>query len=136
VPDLEIRCWATRHLEHPSLAARLLGPMMIMFLFIPILIFESAFNMDVPVLTRNLVPALTLAGPGLLISTALIGGLIHLLTPPAPGVGPDLRLPDLCHRPGGGYRPVQGGGCAKVPQHPDGGRQQPGRPAIPRAHRY
>jgi len=58
-----------------------LKPVMIMFLFIPILIFESAFNMDVPVLMRNLVPSLILAGPGLLISTALIGGLIYLLTP-------------------------------------------------------
>jgi CPA1 family monovalent cation:H+ antiporter len=71
--------------DYPVLAHALdelkLGPVMIMFLFIPILIFESAFNMDVPLLMRNLAPALTLAGPGLLISTALIGGLIHLLTP-------------------------------------------------------
>ena len=71
--------------DYPHLAHALdelkLEPVMIMFLFIPILIFESAFNMDVPVLMRNLVPSLTLAGPGLLISTALIGGLIHLLTP-------------------------------------------------------
>lgn len=71
--------------DYPDLAHALeelkLEPVMIMFLFIPILIFESAFNMDVQVLMRNLVPALTLAGPGLLISTALIGGLIHLLTP-------------------------------------------------------
>jgi CPA1 family monovalent cation:H+ antiporter len=52
-----------------------------MFLFIPILIFESAFNMDVPLLMRNLVPSLVLAGPGLLISTGLIGGLIYVVTP-------------------------------------------------------
>lgn len=56
------------------------GPAMIMFLFIPILIFESAFNMDVPLLLRNLGPTLVLAGPGLLLSTAIVGGLIHYLT--------------------------------------------------------
>jgi CPA1 family monovalent cation:H+ antiporter len=71
--------------DYPDLAHALdtlkLEPVMIMFLFIPILIFESAFNMDVPVLMRNLIPSLTLAGPGLLLSTALIGSLIHLLTP-------------------------------------------------------
>ncbi|MBT2991037.1 MAG: sodium:proton antiporter [Candidatus Thiodiazotropha sp. (ex Ctena orbiculata)] len=71
--------------DYPMLSHALdafkLEPVMIMFLFIPILIFESAFNMDVPLLMRNLVPSLTLAGPGLLISTALIGTLIHLLTP-------------------------------------------------------
>ena len=71
--------------DYPELSHSLdvlkLEPVMIMFLFIPILIFESAFNMDVPVLMRNLVPSLTLAGPGLLISTGLIGGLIYLLTP-------------------------------------------------------
>jgi len=45
--------------DYPALAHALdafkLEPVMIMFLFIPILIFESAFNMDVPVLMRNLV---------------------------------------------------------------------------------
>lgn len=71
--------------DYPDLAHALdqlkLEPVMIMFLFIPILIFKSAFNTDVPLLMRNLVPALTLAGPGLLLSTALIGILLHLLPP-------------------------------------------------------
>ena len=58
-----------------------LQPVMIMFLFIPILIFESAYSMDARELRRNLVPVLTLAAPGLLLSTALIGGLIWALTP-------------------------------------------------------
>lgn len=57
------------------------GPAMIMFLFVPILIFESAYNMDVPLLLRNLGPTLVLAGPGLLLSTSIIGGLIYYLTP-------------------------------------------------------
>ena len=58
-----------------------LAPVMIMFLFIPILIFESAFNTDVRQLFRDMVPTLVLAGPGLLLSTALIGAFVHLLTP-------------------------------------------------------
>lgn len=68
------------HLSH-ALDELKLEPVMIMFLFIPILIFESAFKMDVPLLMRNLVPALVLAGPGLLLSTAIIGSLIYWLTP-------------------------------------------------------
>jgi len=67
------------HLSH-ALDAFKLEPVMIMFLFIPILIFESAFKMDVPLLMRNLVPSLVMAGPGLLLSTAIIGGLIYWLT--------------------------------------------------------
>jgi CPA1 family monovalent cation:H+ antiporter len=56
------------------------GPAMIMFLFVPILIFESAFNTDIRLLIRNLIPSLILAGPGLLLSTAVIGGLVHIFT--------------------------------------------------------
>ncbi|MEO1609435.1 MAG: sodium:proton antiporter [Pseudomonadota bacterium] len=70
---------------HPALNHALdvlsFEPAVIMFVFIPILIFESAFKMNVPMLLRDLVPAFTLACPGLLLSTAMIGGLIHLLTP-------------------------------------------------------
>ena len=58
-----------------------LAPAMIMFLFIPLLIFESAFNTDVRRLVRDIVPTLVLAGPGLLLSTAIIGLLVHALTP-------------------------------------------------------
>ncbi len=58
-----------------------LGPVMIMFLFVPVLIFESSFNTDVRMLKRDIVPTLVLAGPGLLLSTAIIGVLTHLLTP-------------------------------------------------------
>jgi len=57
------------------------GPAMILFIFIPILIFESAFNMDVRLLLKNIVPTMTLAAPGLLLSTAIVGGLMYWLTP-------------------------------------------------------
>jgi CPA1 family monovalent cation:H+ antiporter len=70
--------------DHPELGEALdnlkLETAMIMFLFVPILIFESAFKMDVRLLVRNLLPAFVLAGPGLLISTALIGWLVHVFT--------------------------------------------------------
>lgn len=71
--------------DHPELNHALDGlkleSAMIMFLFVPILIFESAFKMDVRLLLRNVVPSLVFAGPGLLLSAALIGTLVHWLTP-------------------------------------------------------
>ena len=58
-----------------------LSPELILFVFLPTLIFESAFNLDFRLLSRNLAPVLTLAAPGLLISTAIVGGMISWLTP-------------------------------------------------------
>jgi len=58
-----------------------LSPELILFVFLPTLIFESAFALDSGLLTRNLAPVLALAAPGLLLSTAIVGGLITLLTP-------------------------------------------------------
>ena len=53
----------------------------ILFIFVPPLIFESALNMDSRILLRNLPPVLVLAAPGLLISTAILGFLLSWLTP-------------------------------------------------------
>lgn len=58
-----------------------LSPEIILFVFLPTLIFESAFNLDSRLLSKNLAPVLTLAAPGLLFSTAIVGGLTALLTP-------------------------------------------------------
>ncbi len=58
-----------------------LSPDIILFVFLPTLIFESAFTLDVRLLSRNLAPVLALAAPGLLLSTAIVGGLVALLTP-------------------------------------------------------
>ncbi len=58
-----------------------LSPDLILFVFLPTLIFESAFNLDVRLLSRNLAPVLTLAAPGLLLSTGIVGALINFLTP-------------------------------------------------------
>ena len=54
---------------------------LILFVFVPPLIFESAINLDGRLLLRNLTPVLTLAGPGLLISTAIVGAIVTWGTP-------------------------------------------------------
>ncbi len=48
----------------------------ILYVFLPTLIFESAFHMDSRQLRDNLGPILALAIPGLLISTILIAGIV------------------------------------------------------------
>ncbi len=58
-----------------------LSPELILFVFLPTLIFESAYSLDGRLLTQNLAPILTLAGPGLVLSTFVVGGLITWLTP-------------------------------------------------------
>jgi len=57
------------------------APGVILFVFLPTLIYESAFNLNSIQLRRNLPAVLTLAVPGLLLSTAIIGGIVWLLTP-------------------------------------------------------
>ncbi len=57
-----------------------LTPELVLFLFLPALIFESAFNLDARQLVKDLAPILSLAIPALLISTAIIGiGLWYLI---------------------------------------------------------
>lgn len=64
-----------------SLNALTLSPDLILYIFVPPLIFESALNLDNRVLLRTLTPALMLAGPGLLLSALIIGGTLSWLTP-------------------------------------------------------
>ena len=59
----------------------ILSPDSILFLFVPPLVFASASNINHRLFFHNIVPAFTLAGPGLIISTAIIGGILNLLTP-------------------------------------------------------
>ncbi len=58
-----------------------LSPDLILFVFVPPLIFESAQNIDCRLLSRNLFPVAVLAAPGLWLSTAVIGILLGWLTP-------------------------------------------------------
>jgi monovalent cation:H+ antiporter, CPA1 family len=65
----------------PPLVDFRISPDVILFVFLPTLIFESSLHLDARELRRNLFPVLTLAIPGLLLSTAIIGGLVAVLTP-------------------------------------------------------
>ena len=53
-----------------------ISPALIFYVFLPTLIFESAYNLDARQLRQNLRPILTLAIPGLLLSTCIIGLLV------------------------------------------------------------
>jgi CPA1 family monovalent cation:H+ antiporter len=63
------------------LAELSVDPEVILFVFLPTLVFESAYNMDSRLLQRNLAPVLALAVPGLIVSTGLIGLLVWAATP-------------------------------------------------------
>jgi CPA1 family monovalent cation:H+ antiporter len=66
---------------------------LIIFLFVPPLVFASASNLNSRLFFRNLTPILILAVPGLVLSMLLIGVWLAWLTP--------LRGLDFGHRPGG-----------------------------------
>jgi CPA1 family monovalent cation:H+ antiporter len=53
-----------------------LSPALILYVFLPSLIFEAAFNLDARELRDNLGPVLVLAVPGLLLSTLAIGVIV------------------------------------------------------------
>ena len=57
-----------------------ISPEVILFVFLPTLIYESAFNLDARQLRKNITPVLALAIPGLLLSTAIIGSIVAALT--------------------------------------------------------
>ena len=50
---------------------------LVFFLFLPALIFESAFSLNARLLLRNLVPILLLALPLLLVATAITAALLY-----------------------------------------------------------
>jgi CPA1 family monovalent cation:H+ antiporter len=51
-------------------------PELILSIFVPPLIFEAAFHLDLRQLRQNLMPILILAVPGVLLITLLVGGLV------------------------------------------------------------
>ncbi len=57
-----------------------ISPEVILYVFLPTLIFESAFNLDARQLRQNILPVLTLAIPGLLFSTLIIGTIVWYVT--------------------------------------------------------
>ncbi len=54
---------------------------LVLYVFLPTLIFESAFNLDARGLRHNLGAVLLLAAPGLLLSTLIIGLIMAAATP-------------------------------------------------------
>jgi len=65
----------------PALHDLEISSSLIFYVFLPTLIFESAFNLDAQQLRENLGSVLVLAGPGLLLSTMIIGLIVGLATP-------------------------------------------------------
>lgn len=63
------------------LSSLTLSPNVILYIFVPPLIFESSINLDNQLLFETLTPALILAGLGLLVSAAIVGGFVAWLTP-------------------------------------------------------
>eukprot|EP01084_Bolivina_argentea_P109634 195969_1 len=54
-----------------------IDPHMVLSLFIPGLIFESAFNTNYHIFLKESKQAMMLAGPGVLVNAMLIGGVMH-----------------------------------------------------------
>ena len=54
-----------------------LNPEVVLFIFIPVLLFEGSWNVSVSVLLRNWLPVLLLAVPGLLIALAVAASALH-----------------------------------------------------------
>jgi CPA1 family monovalent cation:H+ antiporter len=51
-------------------------PELILLIFVPPLIYEAAFNLDIKLLRSNLVAIIALAIPGVLLTTLFVGGMV------------------------------------------------------------
>ena len=75
------------HLE--ALDGVALKPEILLLLLLPALLFEAAFHVNVQEFRRNIVPILTLAVPGVLVSMTITAGLLY------PSLGLSGLLPDF-----------------------------------------
>ncbi|HBN09548.1 MAG TPA: sodium:proton antiporter [Cyanobacteria bacterium UBA8530] len=57
-----------------------LAPQMVLWIFLPVLLFESAIHTNLSRLREDSVAVFSLAVPGLLFSMAIIGGVVHSFT--------------------------------------------------------
>lgn len=72
--------WASAYWEPLHLLQHFrLTPDLVMFVFLPALIFESGYNLNARQLIKDIIPVLVLAIPALLLSTSLVGAGLHLL---------------------------------------------------------
>jgi len=70
--------WASGSVEGLHILRKFrLTPEAVLFVFLPVLLFESSFNLDARRLLKNLAPIAMLAVPALLISMAVVGGIVH-----------------------------------------------------------
>lgn len=53
-------------------------PDLILFLFLPALLFEGAWSLDLRALAADWAPIVLLAGPGLLLTIAIVAGVLHV----------------------------------------------------------
>jgi CPA1 family monovalent cation:H+ antiporter len=58
-----------------------LSPEIILFLFLPPLVFEAAYHINKRLMARKITPILIFAVPGLIFSTLIIGSIIGFATP-------------------------------------------------------
>ncbi len=58
-----------------------LTPELILALFLPPLVFEAAFHLNITELRRNLSAIILLAVPGVILTTLIVGGILALVTP-------------------------------------------------------
>ncbi len=80
--DPHYHAHATEYLVYALGSARGISPDLIMFVFLPALIFESAFAIDLHTFKKTVGPAIVYAVPALLVATAATGGaLFYLLAP-------------------------------------------------------
>jgi NhaP-type Na+/H+ or K+/H+ antiporter/CRP-like cAMP-binding protein len=68
----ELLVWAVH-------AARSIKPDLIIFVFLPALIFESAYAIDLHTFKKTVGPAIVFAVPAMLLSTVVTGGMIYFL---------------------------------------------------------
>jgi len=79
--------WASQFWEPLHLLQHFrLTPDLVLFVFLPVLIFESGYNLDARQLIKDIFPVLMLAVPALLLSTLLIGTGLHLIFNMQPGL--------------------------------------------------
>jgi CPA1 family monovalent cation:H+ antiporter len=64
-----------------------LTPDIVLYLFLPTLVFPAAVQLDLRLLRQNLYPLVLLAVPGVIVSTAIVGSVVATLTP-SPGARP------------------------------------------------
>jgi CPA1 family monovalent cation:H+ antiporter len=68
-------------ITYQSAAEVNLTPELILALFVPPLVFEAAFHLNISDLRRNLPGILLLAVPGVILTTLIVGGILSLAVP-------------------------------------------------------